>query len=220
MNIDTSHPLKTGEYIAEETAKTHIVWHGTQGRTAMTPSHGRPGDATSSIDGWNDDPQHVGATYLIDRDGTTYRTFDDKYWIYHLGLKGTNGAYDKRSVGIELANELCLKKIGDKYYAFDAVSENTEYVGEVVEQSWREYRYWAKFDEAQVDACIELTLDICQRYRIDPVFYYPSTKFDGVACFEKATIICHSNCREDKQDLIIEDWMWDKIKSAGIKITS
>jgi hypothetical protein len=83
----------------------HVVWHGTAGRTLHTPSSGRPGRATTSIDGWNLDALRVGAPYLVDRDGTIYRTFDDSAWIYHLGIKGTNGRYDKSSVAIEFANE-------------------------------------------------------------------------------------------------------------------
>ena len=45
------------------------------GRTSHTPFNGNPGQATSSIDGWNTDSLgRVGATYLIDRNGDIYRT--------------------------------------------------------------------------------------------------------------------------------------------------
>lgn len=42
----------------------------------------------------------------MDRNGTIYNTFNDHGWIYHLGLKGTYGKYDRASVAIEFANEL------------------------------------------------------------------------------------------------------------------
>jgi hypothetical protein len=50
----------------------------------------------------------------------------------------------------------------------------------------------------QLDAAIELTLDVCRRHDIDPV--YPSTSYFP-RCFQVATIICHSNSRKDKLDL-------------------
>ncbi len=214
-----NHPLNEGQYVKEESAKTHVVWHGTMGRTKHTPSNGIPGKATSSIDGWNSDALgRVGATYLVDRDGTIYRTFEEKFWIFHLGLKNTGGAFDKKSVGIELANELCLLPDGGKFYAFDKISKNSEYVGPVLHQSWRDFEHWAKLDEPQVDAAIALTLEICARSSITPKFYKPSTTFDYPACFDKATIICHSNCRKDKTDMILEDWVWAKIAASGIAI--
>lgn len=155
----------------------------------------------------------------MDRDGTVYKTFDDREWIYHLGIKNTNGKYDKASVGIEIANEVDLQLDGDKLYAFGKIMPNTQYVGKHFVQKWREGEYWASLDEPQVDASIELTLNICERFSIDPVFYYPSTDFDFPNCFTNATIICHTNCRKDKTDLLLEPWVWDKIKAAGIKIT-
>jgi hypothetical protein len=69
-----------------------------------------------------------------------------------------------------------------------------------------------------VGACIALTLDICGRFNIEPKFYHPSTKFDFPRCFSAATVICHSNCRADKGDLLLEDWVYDKLKAAGIKV--
>ena len=218
MNIE-DYPLRSGQWYAEPQRKTHIVWHGTQGRTAKTPYHGHPGRATSSIDGWNDSPDHVGTPYLIDRDGTIYRTFkNDAEWIYHLGLKGTGGHYDKASVGIELANELELKKKDDSYYAFDRISDDSRYIGDVVRANWREQQYFAALDRAQVDGAIELTLDICARHQIPKRFFYPSTQFDEIHCFEVASIVCHSNCREDKTDLYLEGWVWEKLRANGVTL--
>jgi N-acetylmuramoyl-L-alanine amidase len=213
------YPLNEGQYVKTPSTKTHVVWHGTMGRTRHTPFNGSPGKATSSIDGWNsDDLGRVGATYLVDRNGDIYRCFDEKYWIFHLGLSGTNGKYDKTSIGIELANELSLLSDGGKFYAFDKISRNTEYTGRTFTKPWRDKEHWAALDEPQVDAAIALTLEICHRNRITPKFYRPSTAFNYPACFEKATIICHSNCRRDKGDLLLEDWIWDKVRAARIEI--
>ena len=50
MNIK-SYPLKRGQWFEEATERKYVVWHGTAGRTLHTPSSGRPGRATTSIDG-------------------------------------------------------------------------------------------------------------------------------------------------------------------------
>lgn len=43
---------------------------------------------------------------------------------------------------------------------------------------WRGFSHFTQMDEAQVDAGIALTLDVCAGHRIEPVFYHPSTTFD------------------------------------------
>ena len=97
---------------------------------------------------------------------------------------------------------------------------NTIYTGPHFAYDWRDRSYFAEPDEAQIDAGIELTLDICRRHEIDPVFYYPSTVFDFPRCFQVATIVCHSNCRKDKLDLCLPDWVFQKIEAAGIRLQS
>jgi len=214
------YPLQRGQYFPEKTAKTHVVWHGTAGRTRDTPASGRPGRATTSIDGWNLNAERVGAPYVVDRDGTIYKTFEDSAWIYHLGLKGTNGRYDKSSVAIEYANELALTQEAGRLYAFGMETPNTVYKGPFITEKWRDYDFFAQLDEPQVDAGIALTLDICRRHKLDPVFYYPSTTYDFPRCFEVATILCHSNCRKDKTDLYLPKWVYEKIEAAGIRMQS
>ena len=219
MNI-TNYPLKRGQWFADITDKKFVVWHGTAGRTMHTPVSGRPGKATTSIDGWNNNADRVGAPWLIDRDGTIYKTFDDAGWIFHLGIKGTNGRYDKSSVAIEFANELALDLDGDRLFAFGMNTPNTIYNGPHISYDWRGFQHFAQLDEAQVDAGIALTLDVCQRHNIEPVFYYPSTTFDFPRCFQVATIVCHSNCRADKLDLCLPEWVYEKVEAAGIRLQS
>jgi hypothetical protein len=219
MNI-TNYPLKRGQWYEVATTKRFVVWHGTEGRTRNTPVSGRPGHATTSIDSWNLDALRVGAPYLVDRDGKIYKTFEDLGWIYHLGLNGTKGRYDQASVAIEFANEGPLTLDGDRLHAFGMNTPDTVYTGLHFTSDWRGHRFFAEMDEAQVDAGIELTLDICRRHDIDPVFYYPSTTYDFPRCFQVATIVCHSNCRTDKADLFLPDWVFQRIEAAGIRLQS
>jgi hypothetical protein len=219
MNI-ANYPLKRGQWYEEATKKKYVVWHGTEGRTRCTPASGRPGRATTSIDAWSLDAIRAGAPYVVDRDGTIYKAFADTGWIYHLGLPGTSGRYDKASVAIELANEGPLTLDGDLLHAFGMNTPATVYNGFHFAADWRDHAYFAELDELQVDAAIALTLDVCRRNVIDPVFYYPSTTYDFPRCFQVATIVCHSNCRRDKLDLFLPDWVFQKIEAAGIRLQS
>ena len=214
------YPLKRSQWFTAKTAKQYVVWHGTGGRTIQTPAGGRPGLATTSIDAWNANAAHVGAPWLVNRDGTIYRTFDDSGWIFHLGIPGTHATYDKSSVAIELANELDLTLDGDRLYAFGEITFATEYRGPYVTTEWRGATHFAALDEAQIDAAIELTLDVCRRNSIDPKFYCPATTYDFPRCFEVATIVCHSNCRADKKDLLLPDWVYQKLEAAGVGLVS
>jgi len=217
MNIQL-YPLQQTQWFGNLVEKKYVVWHGTAGRTRHTPVGRMPGKATTSIDAWNLRAGRVGAPWLVDRDGTIYKTFEDCGWIHHLGLKGTNARYDKASVAIEFANELALDLDGDSLYAFGMNTPNTRYTGPFFTSDWRGHSHFAQLDEAQVDAGIELTLDICRRHDIDPVFYHPSTKFDFPRCFQVATIVCHSNCRADQPDFCLPEWVYEKIQAAGIRL--
>jgi len=90
---------------------------------------------------------------------------------------------------------------GDRLYAFDMNTPNTVYAGPFFNYEWRGFHHFAQLDEAQMDGGIELTLDVCRRHEIEPVFYYPSTTIDFPRCFQVATIVCHWNSRADKMDL-------------------
>ena len=217
MNI-VDYPLKRGQWFEDLTTKKYVVWHGTLGRTRCTPASGRPGRATTSIDAWGLGAARVGAPYVVDRDGTIYKAFSDLGWIHHLGIAGTHGRYDKASVAIELANEGPLTLDGDRLYAFGMNTPDTIYTGFDFTADWRGATHFAELDEAQVDAAIALTLDVCHRHDIEPVFYYPSTTYDFPRCFRVATIVCHSNCRKDKLDLVLPDWVFQKIEAAGIRL--
>jgi hypothetical protein len=194
---------------------TPAAQHGGAEASSIWARPATSGKATTSIDHWNLNADRVGAPWLVDRDGTIYQTFNDSAWIFHLGLKGVKGLYDKQSVAIEFANEGPLELDGDKLYAFCMNTPNTRYTGESINFDCRGFSYFAQMDEAQVDAGIALTLDICQRHKIEPVFYYPSTTFDFPRCFQVATIICHSNCRADKTDLCLPQWVFEKIEAAS-----
>src|ERR1051325_8485979 len=150
-------PKRRGQWFADITDKKFVVWHGRPAARCTRRSPAVPAKATTSIDGWNNNADRVGAPWLVDRDGTIYKTFDDAGWIPDLGIKGTNGRYDKSSVAIEFALDLD----GDRLFAFGMNTPNTIYNGPHISYNWRSFHHFAQLDEAQVDAGIALTPDIC-----------------------------------------------------------
>lgn len=210
MNI-INHPLQDKKWIKTQTKKTHIVWHGSYGRTKYSN-----GKATDTIIRWNNLAEKYGAPYLIDRDGTIYKTFDDTEWIYHLNIPTTRGCYDKLSVPIAVANEQQLIKVGGRYFAFEYDHITNLYTGPTLSKKWRRYEWYAKLDDPQVDALIELTLDIARRHNINPIFL-ASNEWEPKA-WEKATIFTHAVTKREVNDLFIEPWVIDKIKAAGITV--
>ncbi|WP_395000823.1 N-acetylmuramoyl-L-alanine amidase [Acinetobacter sp.] len=210
MNI-INIPLKDKKWIRTQTKKTHIVWHGSYGRTKYSN-----GKATDTIIRWNNLAEKYGAPYLIDRDGTIYKTFDDEEWIYHLNIPTSRGVYDKQSIAIALANEQQLIKENGRYFAFEYEQTSNLYTGQVFENHWRRFKWYAKLDDQQVDAAIEITIDAAQRHNIEPVFYVGNEWNPDV--WNKATIFTHAVTKREVNDLFIEPWVVDKIKAAGITV--
>lgn len=196
--------------------KTHIVWHGSFSRTQFTPYGSTNVKSTEVIKQWERTGEKKGAPYLIDRDGETFKLFDDKDWTHHLNIPATGNHYDKKSVPIMLANELQLIKENNQFYAFEYPHSTNRYLGPVVNNPWNSYQYWAALSEAQVDAALDLTLEICKKYNITPVFYI-GPKWNPKV-WEEATIFSHSAVKKDATDFPpFPDWVIAKIKDKGIK---
>ena len=75
-------------------AKTAIVLHYTAGQLKGDI----PTLTTTDYD--------VCVAFVLARDGTLYRLFDEKYWSYHLGkgCVGGDTVNSKRTVAIEISN--------------------------------------------------------------------------------------------------------------------
>lgn len=197
--------------------KKYVVWHGSFSRTKYSPYGSKVIKTTAVADRWELTGDKQGAPYLIDRDGTIYKIYDDNEWSYHLNLPTTKGFYDKQSVPIMLANELHLLKENSQFYAFEYPHSTNTYTGPVVSCDWHSQKYWAKLDDAQIDAAIDLTLDVCDRHKIDPVFYCGVEHNPKI--WEKATIFTHSTVNNQVYDFPpFDESLIAKIKAKDIKV--
>lgn len=199
--------------------KKYVVWHGSFSRTKYTPYGSKAVKSTAIVDSWVASKEKQGAPYLIDRDGSIYKIYDDSEWTYHLNSPTNKGFYDKQSVPIVIANELHLLRENGQFYAFEYPHSTNSYIGPVVSCDWNSQKYWAKVDDAQYDAALDLTEDICKRHKIDPIFYIGKKTDQSV--WDKATVFTHSAVNDKVTDFPpFSESLIAKIKSRGFKTIS
>ncbi len=200
MLINKSVRLESKDYIQSETLKDLIVLHHTVGGTAL-----------STINYWKADPNRIATAYVIERNGEVFEVFDPKHWAFHLGIKGSNGAVDKRSIGIELASEGGLIQRDGKLYSFDKVTERTLFTQEYYDHGmpWRGYRFFDAYSDTQILSAIELINMLCGQFNITR--QTPANHFDADDAYKQFTgILGHHHLRPDKSD-VHPGFPWQKV---------
>lgn len=164
--------LGPDEYFPIDFKKTIIYLHHTEGSS-------RPDYV---IQGWDNDSSdgtanRIATSFVIGgkstRDGDTswdgviVRCFPESQWAWHLGAKGTNGLFDKISVGIELCNYGYLNK--SKTGQFMTYVNTIVPEDQVVElsKSFRGYRYYHKYTDAQLNSLRELLVFLGVKFSIN-----------------------------------------------------
>ena len=191
VKVDRKNRLDQKDYIAAETKKSLIVLHHTVG-----------GSAKSTIDYWRTDPGRIATAYVVERDGRICEVFDPKYWAFHLGLKGSGGAVDKRSIGIEIASEGGLTQRKGVLYCYDKVSERTRFTQDYYEhqEPWRGYHFFDAYADAQAAAVADLINLLCDKFKIPRKT--PANHFDADDAYRSFEgIIGHHHVRPDKSDI-------------------
>jgi hypothetical protein len=214
IQIDKSLRLPDGEFFDTHEEKSGICVHHTVG-----------GSARSTFNWWMQDRNSrgnqlkVGTAYIIGRDGKVYEVFAPAAWAYQFGLKWSTAKklkFEKRYIGIELASEGALIEDGGKLYCFDRVSPRTEKARDAAfdcGSDWRGYRYFDRYEEAQLDSLMELIDKLCGDFNIpreapdEPLSFYG----DALARFQG--IIGHSMVRADKSDPSPDGSLWDRIST-------
>lgn len=204
--VDRSLRLSPSQVFAEGAgrAKDLIVLHHTVG-----------GSARSTFDWWErGDSARIATAYLLERDGTVHEVFDPRFWAYHLGLRGTGGAVDRRSIGIELACEGPLERADEvrvpapRFEAFGRA-----FTGEVYDhgEPWRGHRYWAAYTPSQVDSVIALVDHLCNVFAVPrqtPAHHLEASR----ELWNFRGILGHHQLRADKSDLH-PGFPWERLVS-------
>ena len=217
MTLSINHTLKLSQkqYFPIAAPKTGICLHHTVG-----------GTAESTFSWWNKSTELIGSAYLIDRDGTIYETIDPRYWAWQFGLKWPleeKTAFEKRFIGIEIASEGGLIEKDGQLYCFDRISDKTlKKRSEAFDygQDYRGYRYFDRYEPAQLDAVIELLNQLCRNFRIEKKIPQDYLGFYDRKLFNFQGIIGHANVRLDKSDPSPDSEFWERIiKECGLSKT-
>ena len=198
------HILDDNEYMKVETKKNAIVLHHTAG------GH----NPIWTINSWNNDTRgRIATAFTVggksisgdnSLDGLVCMAFEPKYWGWHLGVKGTNGKLDKRTIGIEVCNYGPITKGKDgKFYNYvkkPMPNSDVYDLGFV----WRGYRYFHKYTNAQLDSLKNLLGWLSQEFGIDLKSHQPwsakSFEVNEDALSGESGVWTHVNYRKDKTD--------------------
>ncbi len=190
--VDTTLRLSSSEYLQQRFPKDLIVLHHTAG-----------GSAKSTFRWWQESAGRIATAYIVERDGTIYEVFDPRDWAFHLGVKGTNGSIDKRSIGIEMASEGGLIKHTDNnFYSFDKIADSCRYRGEVFDagKKWRSYQHYAAYATPQLQSVIRLVDHLCDTFSIPRKTPKDHDSFSR-DLYSFTGILGHHQLRADKTDL-------------------
>lgn len=182
------------DYYREVTNKTQIYLHHTAGT----------GKGDDVYRWWGSDKPRVATCVVIDRDGTIKQGFGSQYWAYHLGLpnsvfKGQGLPYinlDKISIGIELVNWGQLTKKGQKFYSYTGKE-----VEDVCEVSYKGFKYFENYTEAQIES-VKYLLELWHnKYDIDIKYNEDIFKLNTRALKGQNGLYTHNSVRVDKVDV-------------------
>ncbi len=204
----TRFQLPAKEYIPTVVEKDLIVLHFTAGRSAK-----------SAFQTWLNSPARVATAYVVDPNGKICELFDPSYWAFHLGIKGTGGKHDRRSIGIEIANVGPLKvapnnpnrlnwwpnEWGTRYCRRDETSK-------YLETRYRDIDFFASMPDEQIDSVGQLVHHLCERFDIPKRIPSAARRMEcDVAHFsEFQGVAAHQNFRKDKWD-VGPAFDWDRL---------
>jgi N-acetyl-anhydromuramyl-L-alanine amidase AmpD len=213
INVNRTFLLDSTQYIKQTTKKDKIFIHFTAGGP----------NAVNVIKGWNSDETRVSTSYVIDGEiGQIFECFSPDYWGFHLGVKGTNGALDKTSIGIEICNWGPITKKGDKFYNYlnREINEDQVYT---LDKPFRGYSYFHKLTNEQLSSLEKLLEHLILNYNIPVQTNFDNTWFEfNQQLIDKKTpgLWLHTSCRKDKTDFPPMSELLDMVNRLSKKFNS
>jgi hypothetical protein len=132
---------------------------------------------------------------------------DERHWAFTLGLNKaiTNRIeIEREAITIELLNWGWLTKNGSQWHSYmGEVKSITDNNVEELPKSWRGKRFFHKYTDEQVQACLELCKDISERMEISLIGWNSPLWYEqNQAALGKVNgIYTHASYRTDKTDL-------------------
>ena len=210
--------LPKGEYLEGPTKKEYLFLHHTAGWN----------NPYKTIRNWGNDTRGRIATEFVlggqkltngnsDYDGVMVQCMPEGAYGWHLGKNGSQYMH-KHSVGIEVNNFGYLKN-GKAYQG------STAHESQIVElaESFRGYKQWHRYSDAQIEALDKWIRWIGERDGIDIRAGLPAlVKEKGVASFDWNAdayygkvkgLWTHTNTRKDKTDMFPQQELLDLLVS-------
>lgn len=211
------------EYISGPTDKFYVFLHHTAG------GH----DPYATIRSWNNDTRGRIATQFVvgnkstrgdaTHDGEVVECFPDEGWAYHLG-KNNSSLLHPHSIGIEICNYGWLEKRGGKFHTYvDSVLPDDQVID--LGFTFRRYRYYHKYTEAQIGSVHRLLREISRRHAqvnlsVGLIEWLatqsPADAFDfkQEACDGKVRgLLTHTSTRKDKTDCSPQPMLVEMLRS-------
>jgi N-acetyl-anhydromuramyl-L-alanine amidase AmpD len=210
LEIIKTCQLDSSQYIKQRTEKDKIFIHFTAGGP----------NAQNVIKYWDKDEPRVATAYVIDgSDGKAYECFHPDYWSFHLGVKGTNGALDKSSVGIEICAWGPLTKNGDKYINYVNKEVPADQVYELA-TPFRGFSYFHKYTDTQLETVEKLLEFLIEEYNITVQKSFDMSWFEfseDLISKKMPGIWTHTNVRKDKSDSYPDQRLLDMLNRIATK---
>lgn len=225
--------ISEDKYINEEVKKETIWLHGTGGGSRPDWTiNGIKNDIVKDKRGnpvldenGNVQLYQVSSSYIIGRkssstneslwDGKILRTFDDKYWAYHLGIKDNDVELNSKSISIELCNygPLSLGTDGRFYNSVNKFISESDVVK--LDKPYRGYEYYEKYTDAQLESTRKLIQHLINKHGISiQAEMYTDEWFDyNESWFKNGGIRSHSQVRKDVLDLFPQKEMIQMLNS-------
>jgi len=135
------------------------------------------------------------STFTIDKEGKIFQHYDPKYFSDFVGHQ-----QDKASISITLENVGWYRKDSmiDRYV--DWLGHNyKKQPNEVVMKRWRNYTYWDKYTEPQMESLKNLVNKLCEDYKISKNFIGHNVYDESVDLYKGVTF--RSNYHQESTDV-------------------
>jgi N-acetyl-anhydromuramyl-L-alanine amidase AmpD len=213
--------LDEDQYIKEEVPKVQIYLH----HTASSP------DPYGVFKWWAQTPERIATAFIIGRgtgttwkDGDIIQAFNSSHWAWHLGLKPshlavggvgakTNKYLNSRSIGIEICSWGQLTKTDKGFISYAGTIVPDVDVVELP-MSYRGFRYYQAYTDAQLDSVRELVLYLGNKWKIPTAFKGPEMfNVCPKALQGEPGVWTHTSVRPDKNDCFPQPQLIEMLKS-------
>jgi N-acetyl-anhydromuramyl-L-alanine amidase AmpD len=215
MEINKSLKLTDNQYYKTEQPKKIIVLHHT------VSGKGVAGD----VNWWNNTPDRIATSFIVEREKGVYQVFDEKYWAHHLGITAStlkqygssvsNQRLNQLSIGIEIDSWGGLTKGGDgNWYAGKICIEKSNV--QEYPKGFRGFYAFEKYTKKQIADVKQLLLYLNKKYEI-PLKYNPEMwEVSRKALVGTHGVFSHVSYRPDKSDCHPQPELIEMLKSLSV----